>query len=178
MFGIELPAVRERVDRFESALRVLRALFSDEARQPPRVTLEDRFYPLHEAVNEPPPVSRGGPPIYLGGQGPRGLRLAGRFADGWLLPGVNAGDSRYLGEKRDALMRELEAAGRDTSRFSVVGQVTVPHRGNSADSIEQAQRLVEAGATELILGVDTEAGPDGLRRLATEVGAPLRDRFG
>ncbi len=178
MFGIELPAVRERVDRFESALRVLRALFSDEARQSPGVTLDDPFYPLIDALNEPPPVTPGGPPIYLGGQGPRGLRLAGRFADGWLLPGLNAGDPRYLGEKRDALMRELEAADRDPAQFSVAGQVTVRHDGDPAESIEQAQKLVEAGATELILGMDTEAGPDGLRRLATEVAAPLRDRLG
>jgi hypothetical protein len=106
------------------------------------------------------------------------LRLAGRFADGWLLPGVNAGDARYLGEKRDALMRELEAAGRDASRFAVVGQVTVPQRGHPTDSVEQAQTLLGAGATELVLGMDTEAGPDALRRLATEVAAPLRDRLG
>ena len=30
-FGIPLPPLRERFDRFESSLRVLRALFSDEA---------------------------------------------------------------------------------------------------------------------------------------------------
>jgi hypothetical protein len=106
------------------------------------------------------------------------LRLAGRFADGWLLPGLNAGDPHYLGEKRDALMRELEAAGRDPSHFSVAGQVTVRHDGDPATSVEEGRKLVAAGATELILGMDTEAGPDGLRRLATEVAAALRDRLG
>ena len=39
-FGIELPPLRERFDRFESTVRVLKALFSDEARQAPGVSLE------------------------------------------------------------------------------------------------------------------------------------------
>src|SRR5918992_113939 len=104
-FGIELPPPRERVDRFESAIHVLRALFSAEAIDAPGITRPDPFYPLDRATNTPPVVSPPGPPIYLGGQGPRGLRLAARLADGWLLPGANARDHDYLRTKRDRLPR-------------------------------------------------------------------------
>ena len=47
-FGIPLPALPERYDRFESALRVLTALFSDEARRAPGVTLDGRGVPAPE----------------------------------------------------------------------------------------------------------------------------------
>ena len=51
-FGIPMPPMPERFDRFESAVHVLRALWSDAAARPPGVTRPDPFYPLAEATNE------------------------------------------------------------------------------------------------------------------------------
>jgi alkanesulfonate monooxygenase SsuD/methylene tetrahydromethanopterin reductase-like flavin-dependent oxidoreductase (luciferase family) len=82
-FGIDLPPLGERFDRFESTVRVLKALFSDEARQAPGVTVDAPPYRLAGATMEPGPLRRAGPRIWLGGQGPRGLRMAARYADGW-----------------------------------------------------------------------------------------------
>jgi alkanesulfonate monooxygenase SsuD/methylene tetrahydromethanopterin reductase-like flavin-dependent oxidoreductase (luciferase family) len=155
---------------------VIRALFSDAARQAPGVTVDDRFYPLVSATNEPGPIRPGGPPLYLGGQGPRGLTIAARSADGWLLPGVNAGDARYLGEKRDELVVRLEAAGRDPSEFAIVGQVSVGDDRRHA--LEQARGLIEVGATELILGMRAALGTAEADAIAAEVLAPLRDTLG
>ncbi|HYL40757.1 MAG TPA: LLM class flavin-dependent oxidoreductase, partial [Candidatus Binatus sp.] len=90
-FGIDLPPIGERIDRLESAVGVLRALFSEAARHEPGVTLADRFYPLRGAVNDPPPVGPDGPPIWLGGQKRRGMALAARAGSGWLMPGNRAG---------------------------------------------------------------------------------------
>jgi alkanesulfonate monooxygenase SsuD/methylene tetrahydromethanopterin reductase-like flavin-dependent oxidoreductase (luciferase family) len=176
--GIPLPAPRERVDRFESAIHVLRALFSAEAAAQPGVTRPDRFYPLEGATNEPPPLTRAGPPIYLGGQGPRGLRLAGRLADGWLLPGANAGDAAYFRAKRDLLVRELEDAGRDPGAFAIVAQVHADPDRDPAVAIETAMAVIDTGATELILATPRHVGPESLRWLATEVAEPVRERTG
>src|SRR5918992_2572040 len=74
--GVALPPVGERIDRFESAVDVLHALFSTDATQPPGVTRPDPYYPLEAATNEPPPLTPGGPPIFLGGQRRRGIALA------------------------------------------------------------------------------------------------------
>lgn len=178
-FGIPLPAIGERFARFESAVGVLRALFSAEAARPPGVTRPDPWYPLTGAVNQPPPVRPGGPPIYLGGQGPRGIALAARSADGWLLPGTHAGNVDYFTEKRAAIARALEELGRDESSFSFVGQVAC---GTSAfdrrRSLEEAIEFVRAGADEVILGVTPRLGPDGLADVAREVAEPLRAAAG
>ncbi len=128
-FGIPLPPIGERIDRLESAVEVITALFSPDAASPPGITRPDRFYPLEGATNEPPPLTPGGPPIFLGGQGRRGIALAGRAADGWLLPGVNAGDERYFAAKRERAARARwrpPAAPPRTSRGS--GRCTSAHR--------------------------------------------------
>ena len=174
-FGIPLPPLRERIDRLESAVGVIRALFSPEAAAPPGVTRDDPFYPLREATNEPGPLRAGGPPIYLGGQGPRGLRLAAASADGWLLPGVNAGDAAYMREKVEALRRELDGAGRDQAAFTFVGQVAVGD--DRAAAVESGLRLVDAGATELILQMRSALGPPELRAIASDVVPRLQERL-
>ena len=104
-FGIPMPPMPERFDRFESAVHVLRALWSAAAAGPPGVTRPDPFYPLAEATNEPPPLTPGGPRLWLGGQKRRGIALAAAVADGWALPAVVAlgspSDLGYFSEKRE-----------------------------------------------------------------------------
>jgi len=177
-FGIPLPPIGERISRLESAVSVLHALFSPEAQTPPGVTLGDRFYPLRGATNDPGPVRLGGPPIWLGGQKPRGIALAARAADGWLTPGNRAGDIAYFVDRRDALLRSFEAIGRDPSGFQFAGQVICgADPAQRREALEAALSLVRAGATHMILGLPAAAGPEPLRAAAKEVAEPLRDVF-
>ena len=97
--------------RLESAVRVIRALHSPAAATDAgRHAWTTRFYPLRGAVNLPAPLTPGGPPIWLGGQKPRGLKMAARtrrrLADCRPLPEP---DASYLTERRTAILREMEA---------------------------------------------------------------------
>jgi alkanesulfonate monooxygenase SsuD/methylene tetrahydromethanopterin reductase-like flavin-dependent oxidoreductase (luciferase family) len=175
-FGIELPPLGKRIDRLVSAVETLRALFSPEAATPTGVIREDEHYPLRGAVNLPPPRTAGGPPLYLGGQGPRGIRLAARTAAGWLLPGTHAGNAEYFGEKRDAIVAALEAEGRDPAGFDVVGQVATGGTSASrAEAVAASRALIAAGATHIVLGMPAELGPNGLDDVARECLVPLRE---
>lgn len=178
-FGIPLPPMKERFDRYESALRVLTGLFSPEARSAPGVTLDDPFFPLRDATNEPPPIRPEGPAIWLGGQRRRGIALAARYAEGWPLPGNRPGDVAYFSEKRDEIRRALEVAGRDPDDFTFAAQLNA---GESAaelrETLETARAMVRAGANHLMIGVPARLGPNGIARMATEVAAPLRDSAG
>ncbi|MGZ6300385.1 MAG: LLM class flavin-dependent oxidoreductase, partial [Candidatus Limnocylindria bacterium] len=174
MFGIPLPPIGERIDRLESAVGVLRALFSEEARSAPGVTLDDPFYPLRDAVNDPAPLSPAGPPIWLGGQKRRGIALAAQAGSGWLMPGNRAGELGYLVEKRDAMFRALEAIGRDPTGFTFAAQVTCgPSAADRRRALEEARSLVGAGAQHVILGFAPGLGPDVLRAIAREVAEPM-----
>ena len=178
-FGIPLPPLRERIDRLESAVAVIRLLWSDAAGTPEGVTRDDPFYPLAGARALPLPFTPGGPPIFLGGQGPRGIALAARSAAGWLLPGTHAGNVEYFTEKRDEIRRALDVVGRDLRSFELIGQVVA---GSDAASrrvaLEQSLALVAGGATEVILGMTPALGPAGLDDIARELLASLRDAAG
>jgi len=178
-FGIPLPPIGERIDRLTSAVEVLVALFSAEAASPPGIMRPDPYYPLAGAVNVPPPLTPDGPPIFLGGQKARGIALAARRAAGWLMPGTDAGDARYLADRRAAVLRALDEAGRDPATFEIVGQVhTGPNAADRARALGEARAIVAAGATEVIVGVPAGLGPRGLADAHRDVLGPLRSDFG
>ena len=174
-FGIPLPPLPERFDRYESGVRAIAALLSDAARVAPGVTVDDPVYPLRGATNEPPPVRRGGPPIWLGGQRRRGIALAVRLADGWPMPGNRPGDVAYFTAKRDEIRRALDAAGRDPDDFAFAAQMTCGTTPEArAETLALARRFVRAGANHVILGLPRAATPEGLADMAREVAEPLR----
>jgi alkanesulfonate monooxygenase SsuD/methylene tetrahydromethanopterin reductase-like flavin-dependent oxidoreductase (luciferase family) len=178
-FGIPLPPMPERFARFESAVRTLRTLFSEAALMPPGVTRDDPFYPLRGATLEPPPIRNGGPLLILGGQRPRGIALAARFADGWVLPGTHAGDTAYFAGRRDALVEALEEAGRDPATFTLIGQLSI--RADPAslrEAREAGLALLRAGADHLTLGVVAREGPRALDIVTRDVAEPLREIAG
>ena len=178
-FGIPLPPIGERIDRLASAVEVLGALWSPAAAVAPGVTRPDPFYPLARAVNAPPPFTPGGSPIYLGGQKPRGIALAARRAAGWLLTGTEAGNVAYFSDRREAILRALDAEGRDPATFEIVGQVhTGPEAADRARALVEARSLVAAGATEMIIGVPAALGPRALEAAHGDVVLPLRAEHG
>ena len=178
-FGIPLPAMADRFTRYESAVATLDALFSDGARQLPGVTRSDPFYPLDGAVLAPGPVRPGGPALWLGGQRRRGIALAARYADGWIMPGTMSGRLEYFVERRDEILRALEAQGRDPAAFAFGGQVEVELNPEGMCWARQtALGFLGAGADHVTLGIPGRAGPDGLQAMAREVAEPVREALG
>ena len=178
-FGIPLPDMPERFARYESAVATLSALFSDVARRPRGVTREDPFYPLRDATLEPAPLRPGGPAVWLGGQRTRGIALAARFAEGWIMPGNRAGDVAYFLDRREALLAALEAEGRDPSTFAFAAQVNVPSDTNGRRRARDAAReFVRVGADHITLGIVARDGPAALDLMAREVAQPVAESAG
>ena len=182
--GIPLPPMHERFDRFESAIHVLRALWSPAAWAPPGVTRPDPFYPLADATNEPPPLSGGSPRLWLGAGRKRGIALTAALADGWVMPAVDilTGRSTDLDDfsrGHDAILAQLDAIGRDVSTFDFGAQVpTGDTREDRAKALAAAQDALRRGATHVILNVRPRIGPDGVDVVASDVAEPLRQALG
>src|SRR6266516_6844060 len=107
LFGFELGDVATRMARFEEGLEVVtRLLKSDEP-----VTYEGRFFQLRGATLLPRPQRPSGPPILIGGNGPkRTLPLVARYANIWNANFLSPGAFR---ERSAILDQLLVAAGRN-----------------------------------------------------------------
>lgn len=104
-YGIPFPPVKERMDRLEEGIQVIRALW-----QPGAATFDGQYYRLEGADSLPKPAE-GRPPIIIGGGGEkRTLRMAARYASEW--NGVNM-TTDVLAHKSEVLARHCEAEGRD-----------------------------------------------------------------
>jgi alkanesulfonate monooxygenase SsuD/methylene tetrahydromethanopterin reductase-like flavin-dependent oxidoreductase (luciferase family) len=182
-FGIPFPEIVERFDRFESSLAVVRAMFSDEARQLPGVTRPDPYTPLVNATNEPGSLTPGGPTIWLGGQKRRGIDLAARYAQGWIIPFILP-DGRtdrvpYFAERRSMLLERMAELGRDPEGFEFATQIPTGSTPDAwRETLVHALGFVEVGANHLILSMPPNLGPTGVDAIATEIARPLRDAVG
>jgi alkanesulfonate monooxygenase SsuD/methylene tetrahydromethanopterin reductase-like flavin-dependent oxidoreductase (luciferase family) len=182
-FGIPFPPIAERFDRFESALAVIRALFSDPARTLPGVTRPDPYVPLAGATNEPGTLTPGGPPIWLGGQRRRGIDLAARHAQGWitpfLLPGGRTDRLAYFVELRARLLSRMAEIGRDPAGFEFAIQVPTGVTAESRrDGLRLALDAASAGASHIVLSMPPDLGPEGIDAVASELAIPLRQALG
>lgn len=86
---------------------------------------------------DPRPLRPGGPPIWLGGGGPRMLRLAGTVFDGWLPLSPTPDDfASGLRSVREA----AEKAGRDPDSVAIGAYLTIA----VADDRGEAAKLIDA----------------------------------
>jgi F420-dependent oxidoreductase-like protein len=102
--GFDFPSARERLDRLEEALKICRAMFTEEA-----PSYAGRYYRIEEARNVPRPL-RGDIPIMVGGSGEkRTLKLVAQYADLCNIHGSPATIRRLNG----VIDAHCETVGRD-----------------------------------------------------------------
>ncbi|HLV98539.1 MAG TPA: TIGR03560 family F420-dependent LLM class oxidoreductase [Ktedonobacterales bacterium] len=130
MFGLDLGDVQRRMARFEEGLEVItRLLKRDEP-----ATYEGTFFQLRDAVLLPRPTRAGGPPILIGGNGPKKtLPLVARFADIW--------NALYLTpqgfQERSRMLDELLVAqGRQPADIKRTMMITL-YFGRTLDEVDQ-----------------------------------------
>jgi len=127
-YGYPWPSATERFERLEDALRICRAMFTQQ-----ESTIHGTVHHVDGAINVPQPVRPGGPPILVGGGGERKtLRLTARYADMW----NGFGDIAMIRHKLDVLSEHCATEGRDRSEIVAtrLGTLIV------ADTHEEADR--------------------------------------
>jgi F420-dependent oxidoreductase-like protein len=107
-YGFEFPPIKERMDRLDEALTIIKKLFTEE-----RSTFQGKYYRIKEALNVPRPIQQGGPKILIGGGGEKKtLKLLARHGDigHWF-----GGNLDGLKRKKQIFEQHCEAEGRDPS---------------------------------------------------------------
>lgn len=176
-YGLPFPAAKERLDRLEEALQLMRSLWADD-----EATFEGRYYSLHSATMLPR-ATGARPWVTIGGAGERRtLRLVAQYADEWNCVALTADAYRA---KRDILERHCAEVGRDPATirrsmmiFGAIGrtEIDVEHAlgklpgrlagpldaelrgrlrargmlvGTTDEVVEQLRQLAEAGVEEV-----------------------------
>lgn len=128
--------------RLRDTVRALKALGTSSMDDP--VDLEGEGVSLRNAyLQQPTDVAP--PPILLGTNGPRGRRLAGEIADGWLPMMLTP---ELIREDAAEIREAAEAAGRDFSTFRIAYHSYFA----VADSREEGLRMIAPGLKTSMLG--------------------------
>lgn len=141
-YGIELEPPKQRVDRFDDAIQIIRSLLADE-----RTTFDGRVYTITDAPCDPSPV-QSPLPILVGTGSPRMLRITARHADEWNTWGTVAGAA----ERHRNFAAACESVGRDPATMTASVQALVRLSDDTA-AIERAMASP--------FGARTIAGPAG-----------------
>ncbi|SEF60571.1 Luciferase-like monooxygenase [Thermomonospora echinospora] len=167
----------ERAGRFTEWVELM-----DRLLRGPETTYEGTYYSAQEVVTAPGCVQRPRVPFALAGNGPRGMRLAARFADTWVttanVPGSDAPD-RVVADLTGRLEQACGAEGRDPAtlrRLLLTGFTDEPWLESPGAFADLAGRYAELGVTDIVVhwprpGTDWDADPEVFAAVATSRGA-------
>jgi F420-dependent oxidoreductase-like protein len=133
-YGFDFPPIRERMDRLDEALTIIRAMFTQD-----RPTFVGSHYRINEVLNVPRPIQPGGPRILVGGGGEqRTLKIAAQHADltHWFPLGLDV-----LRHKNEILEGYCEASGRDPSTIERTMAAPVVVAGSEAERQAMLERM-------------------------------------
>ncbi len=199
-YGYEYPETPERLRMLREALQVFKAMWvQDEAR------FEGSYYHLRGAINEPKPVQKPHPPLWIGGGGEKvTLKLVALYGDGCNV----GGDPATVRHKLDVLREHCQTVGRDydsvlktmelyaifgdprerdrvvadTARRAGTDETFVrswhPHHGDADGIAEIIHRYAEVGIQYFIVNLPNAAEGGVLERFAAEVFPRLGLRAG
>ena len=167
-FGWEFPSVKERCDRLEEAVELIKKLFTAEG----PVDYDGRYYNLNKAYFSPTCVQKPHVPIMVGGNGEkRTLRTLARFGDICNLDFNLPGSPEIFKHKISVLESHCEEFGRDPSKIKKT--MLIPFRlendekkaeelrkrrggwglyGTKSFIINRIQQYIDAGAEEIMFG--------------------------
>jgi len=155
-YGIPLEPPKQRVDRFEEAIQIIRSLLDED-----RTTFNGSHYTITDAPSDPSPV-QDQLPILVGTGRPRMCRITARHAQEW----NSWGNPETIPTKLAAFVAACEAVGVDpaTRHKSVQALfVATDHGAEQAALADPADENMVAGSADRIveaLGRYAELGFD------------------
>jgi probable F420-dependent oxidoreductase len=176
--------IRERGARTDDHLAAAKALWSQRP-----ATFDGPFTTFREAQLGVPPVTPGGPPIWIGGHSDVALRRALRFGAGWYGTGADAAEIQDVRRR----LRELAADPADAERLALASAafltppgipqvISAPGRPLGGDSPSAASvadelgQLAEAGLAACTVWLPIAA--EHVERATEWIAAEVAPRLG
>jgi F420-dependent oxidoreductase-like protein len=142
-YGIELGTLRERFDRFDEGIEVIRSLLDNKV-----TNFTGAYFELTDAWCEPKPV-QAKLPLVIGGKGKtRTLKTVARWADQWDMTFPEAPD--VWRELDDVLREHCDAVGRDQSEITRSVHLGFAEDDDPAELADRAGSFFDAGVDLVI----------------------------
>ena len=133
-YGIPFPPLGERLDRMHEQLEIITGLWRTNVGD--RFNYDGKYYTLIDAPALPKPLQKPGPPIIVGGRGPkRTPEIAGRFADEFNMP------FKTVAQTAVAFDRVRAAAARHGRQVTLSAGVVVAIGRTAAEAERRAAPL-------------------------------------
>ena len=161
-YGYDFPPPGERVEQLKDGLEITRRLWSDE-----RATYHGKHYRIDDAVCAPKPSQRPRPPIWVGGEGPRVMRLAARYADGFDLGKHGAGGADLTNEEMAAAFQELgsiEGAAKREKPLLLSHWSSSALEGAGRSLVEKIRGYGRAGLDQYLCAFPKDRAPEMIER--------------
>ena len=164
-YGYEFADPGARVTQMNEAIQICRLLWTEE-----RATFAGKHYRIEDAVGAPKPKQRPHPPIWVGGRGPRVMRSAARYADGFDIsrrstdPGpMDAAAIRRVNVELDEICKTVKRE-RPLLR-SHWSSVTLTDDASVAELKARISGFAQAGLDRFILAFPRESATEMIRRV-------------
>lgn len=166
-FGFDYPSDRERLDRLEEALQIIRGMLTEDV-----TSFDGTYYRVANVKNLPRPVRPGGIPIMVGGGGEkRTLKLVAQYADACNV----SGDLETVRHKLEVLRGHCASVGRDpaevtTTRMSSLFLVDTPEQ-----AVETREMLVGLADEEFVSGCTIGDDDSVVEQVAALIAAGVQE---
>ncbi len=143
-----------RVSRFLETLEICRALWTRD-----HVSFSGTHFTLEDVTMEPKPARPGGPPIWIGGSGPTGLREGARW-DAWFPTGPSV---EFFAAEFPKIQAAARGAGRPADAVTGAAYVTIALDADAPAAQRRLEQFLEtyyaAPARAIMARQATYAGP-------------------
>jgi F420-dependent oxidoreductase-like protein len=164
-YGIPLPPLKERFDRFDEGVEAMIALLTEKV-----ANYDGQYIKLTDAYCEPKAIQTPHPPITIGGKGPkRTLRAVARWAQQW---NVIVQSPQEWTPLKQILVDHCDKLGRDVNEITCSVNVRIDPDKPLDDVVATAAAYAEVGVDLLVMNLPVDAPPSVLEPLAKAL-APL-----
>jgi F420-dependent oxidoreductase-like protein len=184
-YGIPFPPVKERMERLEEAVQIIRKMWTEES-----ATFTGSFYQIRNAYCNPKPIQKPHPPIMIGGSGERlTLKIAAKYGDACNI----FGSVETVKKKLRVLREHCRSVGRDYDSIlkSKLGHVVIDKDrekvtdairripedrrreyaiyGTPNEVLRQVEAFRDAGIEYLIVNLEPDGELQALELFANEI---------
>jgi len=137
-YGIPWQEHDKLIEMEREAVLVMKALWTQ-----PVANFTGRYYHVKEAVMEPKTVQKPHPPVWIGGDSPKTMELAGQLGDGWFSRHT---PPQLLKEKINSVKKSV--GERPMEYATSLGDLP---SGKDSETVDEIQRYAKAGVTLLTI---------------------------